>query len=48
MEARSKEMENPDDWFLAFLLSCAVNLLILALFFYFLYQVRDIFIMADC
>ena len=46
MEARSKE--SPDDWFLAFLLSFAFNLVFLMLFFYSLYQVRHIFIMVDC
>ena len=47
MEARSKEVKNPDDWFLAFLLSFAFNLFILLLFSYFLYQVGDIFFIVD-
>merc|ERR1712212_1054934 len=38
MEARSKA-ENPDDWFLAFVLSFAFNLLLL--FSYFLYQEKE-------
>ena len=48
LDARSKEAKNPDDWFLAFILSFAFNLLLVLLFSYFLYQVRNIPIMVDC